>query len=96
MRSLAAFMRAVTKQTALPLLSSVADDKLKMAKIEENYEQFVAEYPFDDGKKKVETASASAAGFSSSSSTAPQQQITNEPAVVDSKLYFICLLLPVV
>lgn len=56
-RSLAAFMRAVTKQMATPLLSTVAEDKLKMAKIEENYDQFIVEHPFDDGTKKkaVET-----------------------------------------
>ncbi|KAI6191233.1 Cytoskeleton-associated protein 5 [Aphelenchoides bicaudatus] len=58
MRSLAAFMRAVTKQMATPLLSIVAEDKLKMAKIEENYDQFIVDHPFDDGKKKVETAAA--------------------------------------
>lgn len=54
MRSLAAFMRAVTKQIATPLLATVAEDKLKMAKIEENYDQFIVEHPFDDGKKKTE------------------------------------------
>lgn len=52
MRSLAAFMRAVSKKIALPLLGNVANDKLKMAKVDENYEQFIAEYPFDDGAPK--------------------------------------------
>jgi hypothetical protein len=52
MRSLAAFMRAVSKKIALPLLGTVANDKLKMAKVDENYDQFIAEYPFDDGTPK--------------------------------------------
>ncbi|CAD5229231.1 unnamed protein product [Bursaphelenchus okinawaensis] len=45
MQALAAFMRAVGQQASLPLLSSVQGDKLKMAKVEEYYEQFVQEYP---------------------------------------------------
>lgn len=47
MKSLAAFMRAVSKPLAAPLLISVAGDKLKMAKVEEYYEKFVAEFPSD-------------------------------------------------
>lgn len=81
MRSLAAFMRAVTKQIATPLLSIVAEDKLKMAKIEENYDQFIVEYPFDDGKKKAEAASAS-----NTNSSAPEQPASNKPEAVDSRL----------
>jgi hypothetical protein len=50
-RSLSAFMRALTKKVARPLLAPVAVDKLKMEKIEEQYEQFIAEYPLDDGLK---------------------------------------------
>lgn len=52
MRALAAFMRAVSKKVAMPLLAPVADDKLKMAKIEENYNNFIEEFPFDDGTQK--------------------------------------------
>jgi hypothetical protein len=58
MKALAAFMRAVTKQVATPLMVEVAKDKLKMAKIEEYYEQFIVDYPFDDGTKKKEVADA--------------------------------------
>jgi hypothetical protein len=81
MRSLAAFIRAVTKQVAMPLLSAVAEDKLKMAKIEENYDQFIVEYPFDDGKKKVEAASTNA-----TNSSAPEQQTSSKTEAVDARL----------
>lgn len=50
-------MRAVTKPTATPLMSTVSDDKLKIAKIEEYYEQFIVEFPFDNGMKKTELVS---------------------------------------
>jgi hypothetical protein len=48
MKSLGAFMRAVSKPLAAPLMTSVAADKLKMAKVEEYYEKFIAEYPNDN------------------------------------------------
>jgi hypothetical protein len=83
MKSLAAFMRAVSKQIATPLLATVADDKLKMAKIEENYDQFIIDHPFDDGKKKTETRSAA-----SVKQTTVSQPIVNdvlEASVVDSR-----------
>lgn len=44
-KALAAFMRAVGKPGAMPLLVAVAGDKLKMAKLEEQYEQFIKEQP---------------------------------------------------
>lgn len=47
MKALAAFMRAVGKPMASPLLAIVAVDKLKMFKIEEYYENFTAEFPND-------------------------------------------------
>ena len=53
MKALGAFMRAVSKQAAEPLLSAVAEDKLKMAKVEAFYEQFIIDHPRDDGTKKV-------------------------------------------
>ena len=49
-------MRAVTKQTAAPLLSAVANDKLKMAKVDAYYEQFIIDHPPDDGTKKKASA----------------------------------------
>lgn len=80
MRSLAAFMRAVTKQIAIPLLPLVAEDKLKMAKIEENYDQFIVEFPFDDGKKKVETVPVPSLNEVSA------KPISNETGPVDARL----------
>jgi hypothetical protein len=83
MRALAAFMRAVTKNIALPLLVPIAADKLKMEKIEENYEQFIVEYPFDDGTKKVEAN----APCSSSNGMEEAANGSNEPEVIDSRLF---------
>lgn len=51
MKALGAFMRAVSKPLAAPLLTAVAADKLKMAKVEEYYEKFFAEFPSDSTSK---------------------------------------------
>lgn len=59
MKSLAAFMRAVTKQGAMPLLSSVSADKLKMAKVEGYYEQFIADHPTKNAGKSEPVAKSS-------------------------------------
>lgn len=83
MRSLAAFMRAVTKKSAEPLLTSVAADKLKMAKVEEYYDQFIVDHPFDDGKKKVEPSAATKAP----PSQAKQNKTAREgPSAADMRL----------
>lgn len=79
MRSLAAFMRAVSKKVALPLLSAVADDKLKMAKIEENYNGFIEEYPFDDGSQKQQAPTKQAAPQKAAVKEVVEQQIKQEP-----------------
>jgi hypothetical protein len=52
MKSIAAFMRAVSKQNAGPSLTALSDDKLKMLKVEEYYERFNADFPFNDGAPK--------------------------------------------
>lgn len=83
-------MRAVTKQIATPLLSAVAEDKLKMAKVDEYYDQFIVDHPFDDGKKKVaETPAASLPTATSQSNAASMssQQTASESASVDARLY---------
>lgn len=78
MRSLAAFMRAVSKKVAMPLLSSVADDKLKMAKIEENYNNFIEEFPFDDGTQKQASRIAQ-------TSQKASKEVVEEPAKEEKK-----------
>lgn len=45
MQGLAAFMRAVGKPVALPLIQTVQVDKLKFAKVEEYHAQFIIEFP---------------------------------------------------
>ncbi|KAI6243739.1 HEAT repeat protein [Aphelenchoides fujianensis] len=51
MKSLAAFLRAVGKEAGSPLLSTVAEDPLKMAKINAFFEQFIADFPADHTAK---------------------------------------------
>ncbi|KAI6205854.1 hypothetical protein M3Y94_00839700 [Aphelenchoides besseyi] len=55
MKSLAAFLRAVGKQAGASLLSSVAEDKLKMAKVDEYYDQYIKDFPPDPVTKPEAT-----------------------------------------
>ncbi|KAI6217477.1 hypothetical protein M3Y99_01765500 [Aphelenchoides fujianensis] len=48
MKSLAAFLHAVGRQAGMPLIQTVADDKLKMAKVDEYFEQFANEVPKEE------------------------------------------------
>ncbi|KAI6232150.1 Cytoskeleton-associated protein 5 [Aphelenchoides besseyi] len=55
MKSLAAFLRAVGKQVGMPLLGPVAEDKLKMAKVDEYFEQFASEVPKEETTQSTST-----------------------------------------
>ncbi|CAD5225774.1 unnamed protein product [Bursaphelenchus xylophilus] len=74
MQALAAFMRAIGKQIAAPLLETVAQDKLKMNKVEEYYENFIVEFPPQQAPPKpaAQQKAAPEAAKKTASSTASQ------------------------
>ncbi|KAI6210669.1 Protein kinase domain-containing protein [Aphelenchoides besseyi] len=83
MKSLAAFLRAVGKQAGASLLSSVAEDKLKMAKVDEYYDQYIKDFPSDVSiipKNNPPAKSASATTKRpTSNTTRPSAPVQNHP-----------------